>query len=197
MKTDNIKNVVLAIVCLLMISCCNSTQKEHATKKAEDITSTPDNKSLWTNEQRENFIKVNAKYGIDTLILHQLISDYEFEKNDSVLQAYIQSPEYGKDKKSIAKRVAINIDVIASKNPDEVETILGKPTNKEDINPSGVGTCQKFTYLGGIVEVVYIKNLADWITVNNTPSKSTVKDASAYLSVNQFSDYTYVKVKTK
>lgn len=191
------KTSLLAAVCLLLISCGTSTQKKDAIQKSETTANIPAKKSLWTNEQRENFINTNARYSVDTLILQQLITAYEFEKNDSVLQEYLKSFDYEKEKLSIAKKLTVNIDAIATETEKTVKLILGEPTKKETINPSGVGSCQKFTYLGGLVEVVYINSKADWITVNNTPSKAKIQDVSTYRSVQQFSDYTYVKVKTK
>lgn len=190
------KTLLLVIIYPFLISCGTSTQKKDEIQKVEAATSTPSKKN-WTAEQRENFIKTNAKSVIDSFILQRTIAIYEFEKNDSTLRAYIQSSEFEKDKKSIAKQFPINIDAIAAQKADAVEILLGKPTRKEDIAPSGVGSCQKFTYLNGLVEVVYIDSKADWITVNNTPSKSIIKEAATYQSVQQFSDFTYVKVNTK
>lgn len=184
------KTVLLTAVCLLLIGCETSTRKTGIT------TTVPNKISLWTIEQRESFINKNAKCSIDTMLLQKVIDTYELEKNDSVLQAFVKSPEYEKEKKSIAKQITIDIDAIAAKNPEEIELILGKYTKEEVVNPSRVGQCPKNTYLGGLVEIVYIDDKADWITINNGPYAANTKDVSMYLSVQRFSDYTYVKVKT-
>lgn len=189
------KKALSVIACMLLLSCNNPTQKKEDAQKA--TTTVVSNKtSLWTQDQRENFISKNAKCSFDTMLIQKVIDRYEFEKNDSALQVFLQSPEYGKFIKPLAKKITIYIDDIAGKKPEEVESILGRYSKKEIINPSKVGYCPKRTYLGGLVEIVYIEGKADWITVNNAPSKTKVKDESAYLSLQRFSDYTYIKVKT-
>lgn len=184
----------LIFTCLLLLSCTPAQKKEDAQKATTTVAS--NKTSLWTQDQRENFISKNAKCSFDTMLIQKVIDKYEFEKNDSALQVFLQSPEYGKFIKPLAKKITIHIDDIAGKKPEEVESILGRYSKKEIINPSKVGYCPKRIYLGGLVEIVYIDDKADWITVNNAPSKSKVKDESMYLSVQRFSDYTYVKVKT-
>lgn len=189
------KKALSVIACMLLLSCNNPTQKKEDAQKA--TTTVASNKtSLWTQDQRENFISKNAKCSFDTILIQKVIDKYEFEKNDSALQVYLQSPEYGKFIKPLAKKITINIDDIAAKDTSAVGLILGRPTKEEFITPSTIGRCIKNTYLGGLVEIVYIDGKADWITVNNVPSKTKVKDESAYLSLQRFSDYTYVKVKT-
>lgn len=189
------KTALSVLACFMLISCNTPTQKKEDTPKTVTLVDT-NKTSLWTLDQRKSFINKNAKCCIDTMLIQKLIDRYEFEKSDSVLQVYIQSPEYGKFIKPIVKNIVIDIDAIAGKKPKEVEQFVGKPTKKEVVKPSSVGQCPKSIYLGGLIEVVYINDMADWITVNSAPSKAIIKDAAVYLSVQQFSDYTYVKVKT-
>lgn len=184
----------LIFACLFLLSCTPAQKKEDAQKATTTVAS--NKTSLWTQDQRENFISKNAKCSFDTILIQKVIDKYEFEKNDSALQVFLQSPEYGKFIKPLAKKITINIDDIAAKDTNAVRLILGKPTKEEFITPSTIGRCLKNVYLGGLVEIVYIDDKADWITVNNVPSKTKVKDESAYLSLQRFSDYTYVKVKT-
>ena len=112
--------------------------------------------------------------------------------------------------------------------PAQVEKVLGKPEKKESVKPSGTGCnpCPKMLYKKGKFEVVYIKGLADWITVNELTNLSFSKSVlsefglpagnpgsqddtgmrwdkySGFLSISLFgydgkSDYIYFKTKTK
>lgn len=65
----------------------------------------------------------------------------------------------------------ININDIANKSIGEVNKILGAPTDKEKVAPSGTpckkNPCDKLYYQNGKYEIVFINNVADWITINN------------------------------
>ena len=85
---------------------------------------------------------------------------------------------------------------IAGKSPEEVASVLGEPTRTEQVNPSSTPCpCDKLFYKGGELEIVYINGIADWITINLPPHM--VRSDGQFLSIDQFSDYTYVKFKTK
>jgi hypothetical protein len=91
----------------------------------------------------------------------------------------------------------IKISDIAGRTPDEVSKILDSPTSKETVNPSRTPCpCEKNIYKDGKIEIVYMNEKADWITVNLPASKVDI--SGSYLSVQQFDNptYTYVKAIT-
>lgn len=91
----------------------------------------------------------------------------------------------------------INVDELANKTEAEIIQLLGAPKKTESVHPSKTPCpCPKNYYKDGSIEIVFINEKADWITVNN-PKVVTIKDENVYSSVNRFDDYTYIKVKTK
>lgn len=66
----------------------------------------------------------------------------------------------------------VDIPSIASASLSEVEDLHGAPVGCETVNPSGVGKAKKCGYLGGNLEVVYINDKADWITVYGSQARS-------------------------
>ena len=61
----------------------------------------------------------------------------------------------------------VSVPDIAGKKPQEITKILGDPTAKETVNPSGTPCpCDKLTYKNGQIEIVFIKGRADWITIH-------------------------------
>jgi len=63
-----------------------------------------------------------------------------------------------------APQVVLDIPAIAGKSPAEVEQTLGPPSGQE-ATKSGGRTYPKLFYRNGDVEVVYVDDKADWITL--------------------------------
>lgn len=61
---------------------------------------------------------------------------------------------------------------IANQTQEDIEMILGKvsPYTRQHSAFASCTTCQKYTYLDGFVEIVYINDMADWIAVYPTDS---------------------------
>jgi hypothetical protein len=110
----------------------------------------------------------------------------------------IKSAYFENFKKTYAKEYKFEISKIALKSKKEIESLFGSPIKKEKVNPSNTSCpCDKWTYLGDMIEIVYIGGKADWITLYNSGTNIDIGEISTYLSVNNFDDYTYIKVKTK
>lgn len=88
----------------------------------------------------------------------------EAEKASHIFHSYTADQvDSGKDQAAF-----IEINRIAKKTKNDVENYLGKPTRREKTNPSNTPCpCDKYFYKNGSVEVVFINNKADWITINN------------------------------
>ena len=61
----------------------------------------------------------------------------------------------------------LNLRDIAGQTQEDIATILGPQSS---LNPaaaarSGCPTCQKYEYQDGKIEIVYINDMADWITI--------------------------------
>lgn len=96
---------------------------------------------------------------------------------------------------STYKGVEYTLSKIAGKNLSEVESYLGKFTKAEKVNPSGVSCpCHKYYFKGDEVEIVFINDKADWITISK-PSWLNV-DVKKYQDLLYFDSYTYVKIQT-
>jgi hypothetical protein len=61
---------------------------------------------------------------------------------------------------------------IANQTQEDIEMIVGKvsPYTRQHSAFAFCTTCQKYTYLDGFVEIVYINDMADWIAVYPTDS---------------------------
>lgn len=57
----------------------------------------------------------------------------------------------------------LNLSAIAGKSPNEVEQVLGKPTEAAQTRPVEGQRYPEFQYRNGSVNVVYIDGKADWI----------------------------------
>lgn len=68
----------------------------------------------------------------------------------------------------VTPSVILDVRAVAGRPEGSVEAALGKPDACETVNPGKVGPARKCTYRGGAVEVVFIHDAADWITVNDT-----------------------------
>lgn len=65
----------------------------------------------------------------------------------------------------------VDINAIAGKPLDQVKTLLGEPTNVTSTKISDVGCpnnlCDRYDFQDGKFEVVFIRGVADLITINN------------------------------
>ena len=94
----------------------------------------------------------------------------------------------------LADPYIISIDEIAGQPAEMIASLLGEPTATQQVNPSNTPCpCIQNIYKDGAVEIVFINDQADWITVNR-PYKAYGQ--GDYTSVDQFDDYDYVKVTT-
>lgn len=60
----------------------------------------------------------------------------------------------------------VDVPAIAGKTQSEVTAVLGAPTRCETVSPARVGKSLKCIYKGERIEVVFIADKADWITIN-------------------------------
>ncbi|GAB3180553.1 putative periplasmic lipoprotein [Telluribacter humicola] len=79
----------------------------------------------------------------------------------------------------------ITIKEIANQTQEDLEHILGltssfQPLNREELTVCK--NCQKYIYKNGLVRIVYINDMADWITVN-PPDSTPVRDALPLLGL--------------
>lgn len=61
----------------------------------------------------------------------------------------------------------LNIRDIAGQTQEDIATILGHQSqlDAESAARAGCPTCQKYAYQDGLVKIVYINDMADWITI--------------------------------
>lgn len=71
-----------------------------------------------------------------------------------------------------AAPVALNLREVLGRGRAEVDEALGANPNCETVSPSGVGKVPKCAYRDGNVEVVFIHDRADWVTVYGTDSRA-------------------------
>ena len=190
------RNFILgfSLLGLLTISSCTNQNS----KQTESELSEPQKQSLWTDSLKTDFIAKNSKTDFDKFIFTELVEKYEFDKNESDLQEFMQTQEFERYKNSMTRTYVVNVDDLAGKSKKEVEKLIGEPNHKEKVNPSKTPCpCDKYNYLDDLIEIVFINGKVDWITVNNRSSYAKISNSSSYQSVNRFDDYTYVKVKTK
>ena len=185
------KKIILPICILLAFSCQTKRSAEDDIKK-----------SLWTPQEFEQFINENSITDFDTFYNEQLIYSIMYELTYKELTDTLKTQGfkefYQKNKEDYYKKYDVDISLIAGKSKGEVEVIFGNANNSETVNPSGTPCpCDKLFYLNNLVEIVFINGIADWITVNNRPNYISAGSRTNYVSLDQFDDYTYVKVKTK
>lgn len=95
-----------------------------------------------------------------------------------------------------SQQTTIELRMIAGKDIETVKKYLGKISRMETVNPSRTPCpCKKYYFKNGDVEIVFINNRADWITVYK-PSVLNIKNAN-FVDQTFASDYTYIKVSTK
>ena len=73
----------------------------------------------------------------------------------------------------------LNIRDIANQTQEDIATILGPQSSLDPdaATRSGCPTCQKYSYQDGKIEIVYINDMADWITIfppKGTPARQTL-----------------------
>lgn len=61
----------------------------------------------------------------------------------------------------------LHIRDIAGQTQEDIATILGHQSmlDAESAAKSGCAPCQKYSYRDGLVKIVYINDMADWITI--------------------------------
>lgn len=66
----------------------------------------------------------------------------------------------------------IDVPAIIGLDQGAVDAKLGAPTGCESVSPSKVGKSLKCSYRDGNVEIVFIQDKADWITVYGTDARA-------------------------
>jgi hypothetical protein len=83
----------------------------------------------------------------------------------------------------------INIKDIAGKQLSDVAKVLGTAEKTEKVQPSRTPCkqipCDKVFFQNGKFEVVFINNLADWITINNTSDNELDENAIELLGLTK------------
>lgn len=180
----------LIVATLIFNYCVNSNTKTAKSNDKEKV-------SLLDDSLKNILIKEYGKTDLDKYVIKRLISDKEYELTIDSLRAYILSEQFTLFARQSANYYPVNIDNFAGLDKEKVITILGEPTEVKRVSPSGVGPSDKLIYLNGLVEIVYINNIADWITVNKRSSDVSGGKTKQYIFYNTFSDYTYAKYKTR
>jgi hypothetical protein len=74
----------------------------------------------------------------------------------------------------------ISIRSIAGKTLAQIEKVLGKPTASTSVKPSRTPCpCDKLTYRNGQVEIVFMHDKSDWITINEVGGIAYAKEGLA------------------
>jgi hypothetical protein len=91
-----------------------------------------------------------------------------------------------------------DVERISGKSKEEISKYLGEPSSEEKVTVKGnISGCEKISYVDGLVEVIFIKEKADWIRINDDPEMVLVPSNNNYISVEKFPDYIFVKTFTK
>lgn len=69
-----------------------------------------------------------------------------------------------------AASLLVDVPSLAGKDRSTVETKMGPSLREESVSPARVGACSKLYFKGEDVEIVFISEKADWITVSNLGS---------------------------
>ena len=173
------KRIIIPICILLAFSCQTKQKVEEEEEK----------QSLWTTEEFKQFIDENSITHFDAFYNRLLIGAYMYDLTYKEFTDTLKTQEfknsYLENKNKYYKTYLVDISLIAGKTKAEVELVLGKPNNKESINPSGTPCpCDKLFYLNNLVEIVFMNGVADWITVNNRSNYVSLGDRSNYISVD-------------
>ena len=190
---------LFATITIVLFLICSCDQQNTISDQSDIEQSEVQKKnSLWTDENKEEFINTYAKTQFDRFVLGELIAKYEFERTYKEIEGALENQSFQDFKNYHIRKYIVNIDEIAGKTPSEVKLILGEPSKKEISNPSGTPCpCDKYDYLKGLIEIIYMNGTADWITINNSSSFYKSSRENTYLSFQRFSDYGFVKVSVK
>ncbi|HXA01273.1 MAG TPA: hypothetical protein VNW99_04750 [Cytophagaceae bacterium] len=91
-----------------------------------------------------------------------------------------------------------DVEKISGKSKEEIAQYLGEPSSQEKVTVKGdISNCDKVSYVDGLVEVIFIKDKADWIKINDDPEMVLIPSKNNYVSVEKFPDYIFVKTFTK
>ncbi len=191
MKNKTIYWVIAFIVLIMAVA---------VVKKIQEEPSQPEIISLWTAQERAEAMRNFKGTNYEKFAFKQLIYSIEAEISPQQFKDTLGSVWYlsafKKQRGLSVYKYSVRLSHLMGKSKTEVQKILGKPVRTESVNPSGTPCpCDKLIYLNGLVEIVYINGSADWITINASP-KRVIKDEYGYRSLNQFDDYTYIKVAT-
>jgi hypothetical protein len=77
------------------------------------------------------------------------------------------------------------ISAIIGRNPQAAVKILRPAEKAETVKPSRVPESLKAYYRNGEIEIIYINNVADWITVNNGKGATTISDFIKTLKLDE------------
>lgn len=184
-------------LCVYMIwdgvSSSQSREKEMKTEMKSQI-------SKWGQEDFERIYSEFRGSEFEKFQVFRLAQKIQYDESPKTVLEFIKS---GKVKEMIKDSVLrdsfdfeYNIDNIAGKNEEETEQILGNSELKESVNPSRTPCpCPKNTYLGGTVEIVFIKGKADWITINLSKYHKNIVSKNFF--IKRFDDYAYIKAFTE
>jgi len=93
------------------------------------------------------------------------------------------------DKKPIVEKVPVILDIkrIAGQSPKQVEKIIGLPDHKKPQritdSPCGKLVCQQYTYRNEQLEIVFINNKADWITIRKVNDFGFSQEVTEFLGL--------------
>ncbi|MDO1451893.1 hypothetical protein Q0590_36830 [Rhodocytophaga aerolata] len=81
-----------------------------------------------------------------------------------------------------------SIGAIIGRNPQAVEHVLGRPGKKEAVKTPTDHKSRKYTYQNGDIEIIYIDNTADWITITNRHNK-TMEEFINFFGLKELTPY--------
>jgi hypothetical protein len=121
------------------------------------------------------------KNPLPVLLFAGLLTSCSGESNSSYPQ------EAAKTEASAPVKVVCDIQALAGKTAKEVQKLYGKPdaSKPETVRagPCKSKHCTSSTYQNGRIEVVYINDKADWITVNEVTGQSLNANAIQLLGL--------------
>jgi len=190
--------IAFLIVFVPIMESCKSDETSDSQEKNETEHTGP---SKWTKSEIDlvskkykgsDFQKYQIKRLIELIQYDQTMKEFERDIKSGKVKETIASPRsLSKD----AMNYEFNMDEIAGKSPKAIEKIFGKPGNQSTVRPSRTPCpCPKKEYLNGLIEIVYMRGKADWITIN---LGRYAKVNSNGIPTQTFDDYTYTKAYTK
>lgn len=194
------KNSIIIFILILasgfLYSCSNSNESNTNQSNTKPIART----SKWTQKELDNAYYSYKGTEFEKYQVFQYAQKIQFDKTPKQLNELIDN---GTIKNILSDSVfsdsrtfEYDIDKLAGKNPKEIEKIFGKPNSEEKVNPSKTPCpCSKKYYLGDLIEIVYMRNKADWITINLPKFYKNIK--SENFGISRFDDYAYIKAFTE